>query len=123
MSIKTLVAALRAELVEERLQRRGVAARRHDRAGLMVDDGAEVALAAAVVDLVDADRDQPREPRLVAVLGDDALDDAPDGVPADQQQPRDGSGQTFREGPLAIDNDILRGLIEEMGRHPWSPRR
>jgi hypothetical protein len=26
-------------------------------------------------------------------------------------------------GELAMDNDILRGLIEEMGRHPRSPRR
>ena len=26
-------------------------------------------------------------------------------------------------GELALDNDILRGLIEEMGRHPRSPRR
>jgi transposase len=26
-------------------------------------------------------------------------------------------------GELAMDNDILRGLVEEMGRHPRSPRR
>jgi hypothetical protein len=26
-------------------------------------------------------------------------------------------------GELALDNDILRGLIEEIGRHPRSPRR
>jgi hypothetical protein len=26
-------------------------------------------------------------------------------------------------GELALDNDILRGLLEEMGRHPRSPRR
>jgi hypothetical protein len=26
-------------------------------------------------------------------------------------------------GELAMDNDILRGLIEEMGRRPRSPRR
>jgi hypothetical protein len=26
-------------------------------------------------------------------------------------------------GELAMDNDILRGLIEEMGRNPRSPRR
>src|SRR3954464_14759248 len=26
-------------------------------------------------------------------------------------------------GELALDNDILRGLIEEMGRHPRFPRR
>ena len=26
-------------------------------------------------------------------------------------------------GELALDNDILRGLVEEMGRHPRSPRR
>jgi transposase len=26
-------------------------------------------------------------------------------------------------GELAMDNDILRGLIAEMGRHPRSPRR
>ena len=26
-------------------------------------------------------------------------------------------------GELSMDNDILRGLIEELGRHPRSPRR
>ncbi len=26
-------------------------------------------------------------------------------------------------GELALDNDILRGLLEEMGRHPRFPRR
>ena len=26
-------------------------------------------------------------------------------------------------GELAMDNDILRGLLEEIGRHPRSPRR
>ena len=55
----------------------------------MVDDGGEVALAAAVADLVDADRDQPLQPALVEVVGDDALDDPPDRVPADPQQPGD----------------------------------
>ena len=43
---------------------------------------------AAVADLVDADRDQAVEAALVEVIGDDALDDRPDGVPADPQQPR-----------------------------------
>jgi hypothetical protein len=52
--------AFGTELVEERLQGLGVAARRapHDRTAAMVDDAGEVTLAAAVADLVAADRDQ-----------------------------------------------------------------
>jgi len=80
-----------AEFVEEALQRRGVAALSapHDRAGGVIDDAGEVALAAAVGDLVAADRDQAAEPALVEVVGDDAGDDLPDGRPADAQQPGD----------------------------------
>ncbi len=76
-----------AEQVAERLQRGGVAARGapHDRARVVVDDRGQVALAAAVADLVDADRDQPGQAALVEVVGDDALNDPPDGVSADPQ--------------------------------------
>src|SRR3712207_9453027 len=52
-----------SELVEEGLQRCGVAAGRaaHDGAGVVVDDRCQVALPAAIADLVDADRDQAVE--------------------------------------------------------------
>ena len=65
----------------------GVAAGRapHDRPGVVVDDRREVALAAAVADLVDADQEQALQAALVEMVGDDARDDAPDGVPADPQ--------------------------------------
>ena len=33
------------------------------------------------------------------------------------------AGAQRKVGELALDNDILRGLIEEMGRNPRSPRR
>lgn len=80
-----------AELVEEALQRLGVAAlcAPHDRAGLMIDDRRQVALAAAIGDLVAADRDQSAETPLVELIGDDAADDLPDRAPADPQQPGD----------------------------------
>ena len=55
----------------------------------MVHDAGEVALPAAIADLVDADRDQALEAALVELVGDDPLDDPPDGVPADPQQPGD----------------------------------
>jgi hypothetical protein len=55
----------------------------------VIDDAGEVALSAAIGDLIDADRDQAVQAGLVEVIGDDALDDLPDGVPADPQQPRD----------------------------------
>ncbi len=80
-----------AELVEERLQRLGVAARSapYDRARLVVDDAGQVALAAAIGDLVNADGDQAGQARLVEVISDDPGDDPPDGVPADPEQTRD----------------------------------
>jgi hypothetical protein len=53
----------------------------------VVDDAGEVALAAAVADLVHADRDQPVQASLVETLGDDTLNDPPDRVPGDTQQP------------------------------------
>ena len=46
----------------------------------------EVALPAAIGDLVNADRDQAGEAVLVEVLGDDTRDDLADGVSADPQQ-------------------------------------
>jgi len=64
----------------------------------VVDDQGEVALAAAIGDLLDADRDQPIEPALVEVVGDDALDDPPDAVSPDPQQPGDRSfGHLLRQ--------------------------
>ena len=44
---------------------------------------------AAVGDLIDADRDEAVQTLLVQALCDDALDDLPDGVPRDPQQPGD----------------------------------
>jgi hypothetical protein len=84
------VAAL-AELVEERLQRLGVAARGapYDRAGAVVEDAGEVALAAAVGDLIDADRDEAVQALLVEVVGKHARHDPPDRVPSDAQQSGD----------------------------------
>ena len=60
---------------KKRLQGGAVAARRapHDRARGVVGDRGQVALIAAVADLVDADRDQAVEAALVEVVGDDAL--------------------------------------------------
>jgi hypothetical protein len=55
----------------------------------VIGDAGQVAVMAAVGDLVDADADQALEPALVEMVGDDALDDPPDGVPADPQQPAD----------------------------------
>ena len=53
---------------------------------------------AAVADLVDADRDQAVQPALVEAVGDDALDDPPDGVPGDPQQAGDrGLGHLLRQ--------------------------
>src|SRR3954463_8390960 len=40
--------------------------------------------------------------------------------PAEERQLADAQRKI---GELALDNDILRGLLEEMGRHPRSPRR
>jgi hypothetical protein len=80
-----------AELVEEALQCLGVAAcgAPHDRAAVMVDDACEIALAAAVADLITADRDEAAEAPLVELVCDDAGDDLPDGGPADPEQPGD----------------------------------
>ncbi len=84
--------AVVAELGEERLQRLGVAAGSgpHDRARGVVADLGEVALPAAVGDLVHADHHQASEPVGVEVIGDDAGDDRPDGVPLSQLIPRSG---------------------------------
>ena len=110
------VAAL-AELGEERLQRRGVVARRapHERAGLVIDDAGEVALAAAIGDLVDADRDEAGEPVLVELLGDDTRDDLADGVSPDPQQA--GSGSWPSVGPTTPRRLRSRGCDE----HPAGP--
>ena len=64
----------------------------------MVNDAGEIALAAAIGDLVNADRDQAGEPVLVEALGDDTRDDLADGVPPDPQQTGDrGLGHLLRE--------------------------
>jgi hypothetical protein len=92
--------SLGAELVEERLQRLGVATGRapHDRAAAVVDDRGEVALTFAVGDLVAPDRNQAVQASVVEVIGDDALDDPTDRVPPDPQQASDrGLGHLLRE--------------------------
>jgi len=80
-----------SELCEERLQGSGVSARPHphDRARSVIADRGQVALAAPVGDLVDADLDEPLEPAFVEVIAHDALDDPPDRVPAHPQEPCD----------------------------------
>src|SRR5215216_1540385 len=55
----------------------------------MVGDRGQVAVMAAIGDLVDADRDEPLEAALIEPVGDDALDDRADRVPPDPEQPRD----------------------------------
>ena len=55
----------------------------------MVGDQRQVALSAAVGDLVDADLDEALEPSLVEVVADDALDDPPDRVPAHAREAGD----------------------------------
>jgi len=55
----------------------------------MVDDRGEVALAAAVGDLVAADRDQAAKTAFGELVGDDTGDDMPDGRPGDPEQPGD----------------------------------
>jgi hypothetical protein len=58
----------------------------HDRTRAVVADARQVALAAAVGDLVDGDLDEPLEAALVEVVADDALDDRAHRVPADRKQ-------------------------------------
>jgi hypothetical protein len=80
-----------AELVEERLQRGGVAARGapHDRSAAVVDDRGQIALVSAVADLVNTDGDQAGQPALVEAVGDDPRNDPSDGVSADPEQAGD----------------------------------
>jgi hypothetical protein len=109
----------RPELIEERLQRGAVAARSapHDRPGPVVGDARQVAVMAAVADLVDADADQVLEPALVEVLGDHARDDPPDGVPADPQQPADrGAGHLLGQPR----DDVLKvARVRRTRARPW----
>ncbi len=69
----------------------GVSARTHphDRTRSVIADRGQIALAAAIGDLVDADLDEPLEPPGVEVIAHDALDDPPDRVPAHAQEPGD----------------------------------
>jgi len=55
----------------------------------VIADRGQIALAAPVGDLVDADLDEPLEPPGVEVIAHDALDDPPDRVPAHAQEPGD----------------------------------
>src|SRR5918997_206698 len=92
----------------------------------MVDAAGGVPLATPIADLVDADRDEPVEAVLVEVIGDDALNDLPDGVPADPQQPGDrGLGHLLRQPR----HDVLKvagmraagpGPRHGLGAHPAS---
>src|SRR5215213_13922 len=89
-----------AELVEEGLQGGAVATRSapDDRARAVVGHAGQVALPAAIADLVDADPDQALEAALVEMIGGHALDDPPDRVPADPQKPADrGLGHLLRQ--------------------------
>ena len=109
------------ELVEELGEGGAVAPRPapHDRSRAVVGDAGQVALPAAVADLVNADRDQPLEPAFVEVVGGDALDDPPDGVPADPEQPRDrGLGHLLRQPR----NDVLQ-VARVMGARPGPRHR
>jgi hypothetical protein len=56
----------------------------------MVDDRRQVALAAAIGDLINTDREQPVQAGLVEVIANDPLDDLPDGISPDRQQPLNG---------------------------------
>jgi len=108
-----------AELIEEGLQRLGVAARRapHDGASLVIYDRCEVALAAAIGDLVDADRDEAVEAALVELVGDHALDNPPDGVLRDPQKPGDrGLGHLLRQ-PRDDVLEVARGRRPRA--RPW----
>src|ERR671910_1362571 len=89
-----------AEVVEELGQGGAVAARPapHDRARAVVGDRGQVALPAAVTDLVDTDPDQALEAALVEMLDGHARDDPPDRVPADPEQAADrGTGHLLRQ--------------------------
>jgi len=44
----------------------------------VVDDGREVAVMAAIADLVHADRDKAGQPTGIEVIGDDPREDLPD---------------------------------------------
>jgi len=55
----------------------------------VVDDRGEIALAAPVADLINADGDEPLQTALVEVVGQHAFDDATDRVPGDAQKPGD----------------------------------
>src|SRR5439155_4919913 len=90
----------RPELIEERLQGGAVAARSapHDRTRSVIGDRGQIAVMAAVADLVDADADQALEAALVEPVSDDAGDDPSDGVPTDPQQTADrGTGHLLRQ--------------------------
>jgi hypothetical protein len=109
------------ELVEELGQGGAVAPRPapHDRARAVVGNRGQVALPAAVADLVDADRDEPVEAAFVEVVGGDALHDPPDGVPADPEQPRDrGLGHLLRQPR----DDVLE-VARVMGARPGPRHR
>src|SRR3954471_12030786 len=66
-----------AEFVEEGLQGRAVAPwlGPHDRACGVIGDRGQVAVMAAIGDLVDADADELVEPAIIEMIGDDARDD------------------------------------------------
>jgi hypothetical protein len=55
----------------------------------VVGNAGEIPLPAEVGDLIHPDPDQPVKPAVVEAIGDDALDDLPDGVPPDPQQASD----------------------------------
>lgn len=108
-----------AQLVKERLQPVGVAARSapHDRACGVIADEREVALPAPVGDLVHTDGDQPGKAPLVEPVGDHARDDRPDGVPTDAQEPADRRlGHLLRqEGDRSSKSRVWRAPVRAHG--------
>jgi hypothetical protein len=93
MSIETArIECLRlAEHREEALERLGVAARRapHDCPRAVVEDRGQVALVAAIGNLIDADLNEAMQAALIELLLNDALHNPPDAVPRDPQEARD----------------------------------
>jgi hypothetical protein len=107
------------ELGEELGQSGAVAARSapHNRPGPVVGHAGQVAVMAAIADLVDADADQVLEPALVEVLGDHARDDPPDGVPADPQQAADRGARHLLGQPR---DDVLEvARVRRARARPW----
>ena len=82
---------LLGQLREEALQGVSVAARGgpHNPGLLMVGDAGQELVIGAVADLVHTDLNQPVQPALVELVGDDPLEDLPNRLPRNPHQPPD----------------------------------